>query len=62
LAISAALLGLLFLMAPYLEAQEDIQFNQAGLSAVDPSDAPPFISPFADPHGPDTWPHETRGR
>lgn len=58
LAISAALLGLLLLMAPYLEAQEDIKFNQTGLSAVDPSDAPPLILPFAGPPGPDPWPQK----
>lgn len=58
LAVSAGLLLLLFVTAPYLNAQ-DITRNHAGMPAMEPpdlpSDSPPFRLPFAEPPGPDTW-------
>lgn len=59
LALSAGLLTLLMLTAPYLNAQNAGQYNHVGFRAVDPPDQPPdppsFILPFAAPPGPDTW-------
>jgi murein DD-endopeptidase MepM/ murein hydrolase activator NlpD len=57
--LSAGLLLLLLLTAPYLNAQENVQLNHAGFPVVDPPDEPPnpppFSLPFASPPGPDTW-------
>ncbi|MDX1522177.1 MAG: hypothetical protein R3264_11155, partial [Anaerolineae bacterium] len=59
LVISAGLLLLILLTAPYLNAQEEVVRNHAGFPAIDPPDAfpdePPFILPFAEPPGPSTW-------
>lgn len=59
LVLSAGLLLLLFLTAPYLNAQDDVILNHAGIPAVEPPNEPPnpppFILPFASPPGPATW-------
>ncbi len=59
LVLSAGLLPLLFLAAPYLNAQNGGNFNHAGFPAVDPPaeppDPPPFILPLPAPPGPGTW-------
>jgi murein DD-endopeptidase MepM/ murein hydrolase activator NlpD len=59
LSLSAGLLLLLLLTAPYLNAQDNIRLNHAGFPVVDPPDEPtsppPFSLPFASPPGPDTW-------
>ena len=59
LIISACLLVILLLMAPYLNAQTETPVNHAGIPAVDPPEdtpaEPPFILPFAEPPGPSTW-------
>ncbi len=59
LALSAGLLLLLLLTAPYLNAQDDALLNHAGFPVFFPPDEPPnpppFILPFASSPGPDTW-------
>ena len=60
LALSAGLLLLVLLTAPYLQAQEGTpQRNHAGFPVVEPPaeilETPPFILPFVAPPGPDTW-------
>jgi murein DD-endopeptidase MepM/ murein hydrolase activator NlpD len=60
LIVTAAILILILLTAPYLNAQEtDVVLNHAGIPAVEPAaempDTPPFSLPFAAPPGPDTW-------
>jgi murein DD-endopeptidase MepM/ murein hydrolase activator NlpD len=59
LLISGAILALILLMAPYLNAQEGANLNHAGFPAVEPPaeppNPPPFSLPFAAPPGPDTW-------
>ena len=59
LALFTGLLLFLTLTAPYLNAQDDVVRNHAGNPAVQPPDElpaePPFILPFAQPPGPDTW-------
>lgn len=59
LAISAGLLLLLLMTAPYLNAQESPPLNHAGFPVVEPPaeppDPPPFILPFTGQPGPDTW-------
>jgi murein DD-endopeptidase MepM/ murein hydrolase activator NlpD len=53
------LLLLIWLLTPYLKAQEGGRLNHAGIPAVDPPEQPPvpppFALPFAAPPGPDTW-------
>jgi len=64
LIISACLLIILLLMAPYLNAQTDV--NHAGFPAVLPPEyppsEPPFILPFAEPPGPSTFRPAKDGR
>ncbi len=60
LLVSAGILTLLLLTAPYLSAQVDeTVLNHAGIPAVEPPDempkSPPFRLPFAEPPGPETW-------
>lgn len=59
LIISAIFLLLVLLTAPYLNAQDDVILNHAGIPAVEPPDdppaEPPFILPFKAPPGPSTW-------
>ena len=53
------LLLLIWLLPPFLKAQEGGRLNHAGIPAVDPPEQPPvpppFALPFAAPPGPDTW-------
>ena len=57
--LSACLLVILLLMAPYLNAQDDVLLNHAGNPALPPPETypnqPPFILPFSGPPGPSTW-------
>ncbi len=59
LALSAGLLTLLLLTAPYLNAQDGDRYNHAGFRVVDPPAEPPTPSPFSLPFttfpGPDRW-------
>jgi murein DD-endopeptidase MepM/ murein hydrolase activator NlpD len=59
LLLSATILALVLVTAPYLNAQTGTTLNHAGFPAIDPPaelpNPPPFILPFAAPPGPDTW-------
>jgi murein DD-endopeptidase MepM/ murein hydrolase activator NlpD len=60
LTISAGLLLLILLTAPYLNAQgENVTLNHADIPAIEPPatppDTPPFGLPFAASPGPNTW-------